>query len=33
MLAYMTKHQNKLVVVAFLISFIIAYLLKTNGYI
>jgi len=33
MLAYMIKHQNKLVVVAFLISFIIALFLKTNGYI
>jgi hypothetical protein len=29
----MMKHQNKLVVVAFLIAFIIAYLLRTNGYV
>jgi len=33
MLAYILKHQNKLAVIAFLIAFIIAYLLRTNGYV
>jgi len=33
MFAYIVKHQNKLVTFAFLVSFIIAYILRTNGYI
>jgi len=32
MLEFMTKHLNKLMWVGFLIAFIIAYLLRTNGY-
>ena len=33
MIAYLTKHQNKLMAIAFLISFIITVLLINNGYI
>jgi len=33
MVAYILKHINKFVVIAFLISLVVTYLLRTNGYI